>query len=314
MESGSPRITALVAGIKFTYVANGCSFRDGCLRGFGVPADTEVADGDCVTVNVHIVPDITIPDKSEVRFHAHKDATEDNFRTDWYLGVTADGSESLTQCCGEEVGVRGVRIVAYDDVKGGCTADMVICYEKMPDDGVDPIVYPAVNIFLSRILMRRGGLLIHSSVVADRNGDGYLFTAVSGTGKSTSAHIFESEGATVINDDMLALRPSTDGVDTIAYPIPMPFYAQTPRSVALRGLFAIFQSKENVISRLRGAAAISKIMSNVVHQPFNKESAQMCLDNCIARFQNIPTFSLGFKPDKDVVALVRNTMSKIAEE
>ncbi len=307
-------MTALVAGIKFTYVAEGCSFRDGCLRGFGVSADAEVPAGDCVTVNVHIVPDIAIPDKSDIRFHAHKEATEDNFRTDWYISTLPDGGEVLTQCCGEEVGVRGVRLVINDDACRGCIADLSICYEKEPTDGVDPFVYPAANIFLSRILMRRGGVLIHSSVVADRNGDGYLFTAVSGTGKSTSARIFESEGATIVNDDMLALRPSADGGSTVAYSIPMPFYAQTPRSVALRGLFAIFQSKENVITRIRGAAAVSKIMSNVVLQPFDKASAQMSLDNAIACFQRIPTFSLGFKPDRDVVALVRNTMSSISAE
>lgn len=65
---------------------------------------------------------------------------------------------------------------------------------------------------LERLLLSRQGLLLHASFIRwqDR---GILFSAPSGTGKSTQADLWvRHRGAEVINGDRAALRRSADPV------------------------------------------------------------------------------------------------------
>lgn len=167
---------------------------------------------------------------------------------------------------------------------------------------IDPYCFPLSNILISRLLRRFNSFLIHSSVVND-NGNGYLFTAVSGTGKSTMARLWQAEGATIINDDMLALR--TDGENIVANNIPMPYYNDSPRSVTLKGIFLISQSPDDYVRPISGAKAALKLSSNTIHQPCNKISAIEHLKNVERVIQKVPVYELGFKISNNIVNIIR---------
>lgn len=169
---------------------------------------------------------------------------------------------------------------------------------------VPAYIYPIVNITLSRMLLNVNGFLVHSSVVDD-GGKGYLFTAVSGTGKSTMARLWESCGAAVINDDMNAITPSASG-DYIAHSIPMPHYVRTPRRAKLSAIFIISQSKENFITPITGAEKVMSLIVNTITQNIDPHTATTHLQNVAAACAKLPVFSLGFRPDTDVVKLIRS--------
>ncbi|HEY6262493.1 MAG TPA: hypothetical protein VIW47_12920 [Nitrospiraceae bacterium] len=69
------------------------------------------------------------------------------------------------------------------------------------------IFNPLVEVCLLTMLAREGGMLLHAAGVVTE-GDGWIFTGDSGTGKSTLARWFTGSGATVLNDERIILRKS----------------------------------------------------------------------------------------------------------
>jgi hypothetical protein len=74
---------------------------------------------------------------------------------------------------------------------------------------IDPLFQPFGSVLMVVLAHYQDDVLVHASGVLE-NGVGHLFTAVSGTGKSTMAGIWKNKGATVINDDRLWLRKVND--------------------------------------------------------------------------------------------------------
>lgn len=147
-----------------------------------------------------------------------------------------------------------------------------------------------------------GGIVIHASGVDD-GGRGYLFTGVSGIGKSTMAGVWQKEGAAVVNDDRLVVMP-VNGDFTIAN-TPMPSYTDRPKEAPLRAMFLLSQKTENSCCRINGAKALSLLMANCMQHFHSKKMVEAHLEILGRLVQKVPVFELGFKPDSDVVALIR---------
>jgi hypothetical protein len=77
-------------------------------------------------------------------------------------------------------------------------------------DGTDPFEYPLDGLILYYLTVINGDIMIHASGI-NNSGHGYLFSGVSGKGKSTMAKLWDEAGARVIHDDRLILR-NTGGV------------------------------------------------------------------------------------------------------
>lgn len=164
-------------------------------------------------------------------------------------------------------------------------------------------VFPLFNLLLSKLLSFKNGLLIHSSTVNDGK-CGALFTAVSGTGKSTMAKIWQSCGATIINDDMIVLR--VFGSKVVAYNIPMLHYIDNSKQTELNAIFLLSQMPENQLKRLVGAQTVVRFMANTIHQSYSPQAVKRHLSVAEKIYDIVPIYSLGFKPDADVVQLIRN--------
>lgn len=296
------RLTAEIAGITFRFH---CQERDlDCaqLRPFETRGeesddqiDIEVRSEDCMATAA----------EGKLLFTARKEATTENEEAEWdLLRVASTGEEMIIQRSGATHNIKcaSIRFTAH-------RATLAITAVRDTGGAVNPLTYPIFNIFLSRILSYRHGFLIHSSVVKDTDGRGYLFTAKSGTGKSTIAHLFEDEGATIVNDDMIAVRMSAAPTGkATAYSIPMPYYPQQPLTAELRGVFFISQSPTNRIARLSDAGATARLLSNIIHQPYDKTSAATTVADAIRCANSTKGYALGFKPDAEVVETVRTVM------
>lgn len=67
-----------------------------------------------------------------------------------------------------------------------------------------------LRLWLGALLPEEGGLLLHGAAVM-RAGAGYLFLGESGAGKSTIARLCAASGATVLGDEIVALRGGRKG-------------------------------------------------------------------------------------------------------
>jgi len=121
------------------------------------------------------------------------------------------------------------------------------------------------SIFYDK-LIDMGGLLLHSSAV-EYKGKAYLFSAPSGTGKSTHTGMWLKafgDEARIINDDKPAIRV----IDGVAYAYGTPWSGKTDLNintkVPIGGICFIERAQENSIKKIPTSIAIAKILNQTL--------------------------------------------------
>lgn len=152
-------------------------------------------------------------------------------------------------------------------------------------------------------------ILFHGSIIAV-DGQGYLFTARSGTGKSTHTRLWREllgEKAVMVNDDKPLLRITENGV--IAYGTP---YNGKHRlgcniSVPLKGLCILTRADKNSICRISKSEAYSMLMQQV-YRPADPLSMKktLCLIDKLAAVT--PLYRLGCNMDIEAAEVSYNGM------
>ncbi|PWD98498.1 hypothetical protein [Marinilabilia rubra] len=210
-------------------------------------------------------------------------------------------------------GYSGIHVEFYDDphlLRAFCLIDFhkntleISLVPKVTGNviKVDPLFQPMGSILMVVMAHQQNDVIIHASGVDD-DGVGRLFTAVSGTGKSTMAGIWKEKGAKVINDDRLWLHKGND--KWYIFNTPMPYYAQTPSFVELNEIFLIRQSLQNELKQLNGANAAMRFMANAIQHFYDKEMTGRHLDRILDIASKVPIYDCGFKPDVEVVETIR---------
>lgn len=189
-------------------------------------------------------------------------------------------------------GINQVYYTYPDDVK---TLDSIRLLDFLP---------------IEQILASRGTFILHSSAI-EYNGEAILFTAPSGTGKTTHANLWvEHEGAEIINGDRTGIR-CIDG-KWIASGLPYDGSSRkfNPNIFPLKAIVVIRQGKENVIEPLRPAEAFRWILSETAIYYWEKESADIVLEAIRNLVTEIPCYILHCRPDKEAVDTVKKALFK----
>lgn len=117
-------------------------------------------------------------------------------------------------------------------------------------------------------------ILFHGSVIAV-DGEGYLFTAKSGTGKSTHTRLWREyfgERAVMVNDDKPLLYVSESGVIAYGTPYNGKHRLGMNTSVPLKAICILTRSEENHIEPVTRAEAYSTLLQQVYR---TSDSARM---------------------------------------
>lgn len=115
-------------------------------------------------------------------------------------------------------------------------------------------------------------LLYHGSVIAV-DGEGYLFTAKSGTGKSTHTNLWRKkfgERAVMINDDKPFLQMTDKGVVVYGTPWAGKHNLNTNMSVPLKAICVLNRGIENHIEQVSPKAIYGMLMQQV-YRPTKSE-------------------------------------------
>ena len=163
--------------------------------------------------------------------------------------------------------------------------------------------YLATGAIFARELLAYDGLFLHASgVVLD--GKAYLFSAPSGTGKSTHTEKWcRLFGATYLNDDKPVLR-LVDG-RWMAYGTPWSGKndLSNPIGVPLGGIAFVKRAQENAICRIGGAEVVKRFMSQSTWRLPNKDSMERQLALLDKLLQQVPVWELACRND-DEAAMV----------
>jgi hypothetical protein len=161
----------------------------------------------------------------------------------------------------------------------------------------DPMEYPADGLILYYISAIHGDIMIHASGI-NNAGKGYLFSGISGRGKTTMAKLWDKAGAYVIHDDRLIIRNTKDGFMMYNTPV---YKNDSPRKSRLDRFFLIEHGKKNRIIPVKGAECVSLILSNCIQHNWNAEIIENLLSSISVMSVSVPVAMLFFKPDKSVI-------------
>ncbi len=147
-------------------------------------------------------------------------------------------------------------------------ADICISYDlqdvirRNPQiSSADMAEYLATGAVFARYLLEFDGLYLHSSAV-QLGGKAYLFTAPSGTGKSTHTEKWcRLFGASYINDDKPVLRVQEELWTVYGTPWSGKNDLSSPEGVPVGGIAYLKHGDQNEIRRMTPAEALPVIMS-----------------------------------------------------
>lgn len=162
---------------------------------------------------------------------------------------------------------------------------------------------------LEHMLTALGAVSLHSSFIT-HNGQAILFSAPSGTGKSTQAALWEQHaGAEQINGDRSVIR-CVDGVWTaFGFPFAGSSGIYKNKSAPIRAIVVLRQAPENAIARLGASEAFRLLYSETAIQRWNTQGHAAAVDLLIRLSAAVPVYRLGCTPDERAVNLLQKTLA-----
>lgn len=150
--------------------------------------------------------------------------------------------------------------------------------------------------------------LLHSSAVA-KDDKAYLFSASSGTGKSTHTSLWlkNFKDAFIINDDKPAIKIEQDGIFVYG----TPFSGKTDQNknvkVPLKAICILERGKENTIEKIKASDAVLPVLNQTI-RPEEKMANLMAL--VIETLKSTNVYRLYCNINDDAAQVSYNEMSK----
>lgn len=164
-------------------------------------------------------------------------------------------------------------------------------------------------IGLPQLLLPFRTLIFHASYIGWQ-GEGLLFTAPSGVGKSTQAELWRvHRGAEVLNGDKAGVR--LEG-EPMVYGVPFSGTSGICRNVSLplRGIVVLSQAAENTIRRLLPSEAVVALCQNVFVDSAVQEEWQMAVQLLLDLVSAVPVYALACTPDESAVETLEAALSR----
>ncbi len=166
---------------------------------------------------------------------------------------------------------------------------------------------------LEHLIARAGGFILHCAYI-DIGGKAVLFTAPSGTGKSTQAELWhELRAADIINGDRAAVRV-LEGIPTACG---IPFAGSSSycknRDLPIAAIVYLSQAPETSIRPLKGYEAFSRIWEGVSVNTWDKTDMELVSAAVQTLATEVPVFHLCCTPDESAVLALEDALRKLED-
>ncbi|MBR5157672.1 MAG: hypothetical protein IKW59_07905 [Clostridia bacterium] len=224
--------------------------------------------------------------------------------------VHEDGGYSMVDFIPE---ISDKIINRIDTDKDWTEISVELCSEEICGFDEKMRAYNSFGETLPFVLFERNGMVLHSSCI-EYNGNAILFSAPSGTGKSTHTRLWKEyyPKTNIINDDMPALRILTnENGEQISYAFGTPWSGKTQTNsnicAPVRAIVFLKQAKENSIRRVTGAEAAFLIMQGIRIATL-EEHMSASLDNAAQLLKLVPAYELSCNISKAAVETVKREL------
>lgn len=161
-----------------------------------------------------------------------------------------------------------------------------------------------LRIVHTLLLAEEGSFLLHASSVV-RNGRAFLFTGVSGAGKTTISQLAPRD-AILLTDEISYVRRDGDGYR--AYGTPFAGSLQRPGeniSAPIAGAFLLEKCLENRIECVEPATAARSLLRNILFFARDNDLVNRVFEAAVEFVSRVPVRRLAFAPDERVWELIR---------
>ncbi len=207
----------------------------------------------------------------------------------------------------------------YDKSNAGIRRDVERFVSLYPEDYADQsevevakfVEESSMLLLVARWLSKYGVLLLHGSAVC-LDGWAYIFTAPSGTGKSTHTALWHKEFGDrvwMINGDKPFVRLFEDGSVNV-YGSPWMGKEKLGRnsSAPLKAIAWLIRGKENRIRQEEKSKAFSLLVTQI-YKSFDKEWVSATFKHAKKLLEAVPFYRLECNMDPDAARVAAGTMS-----
>lgn len=191
------------------------------------------------------------------------------------------------------------------------TGNIKLLRDKQPHLSYDDCEYISTGASFGRQLLHFDGLVLHASAVV-MDGYAYLFSAKSGTGKSTHTKLWLEcfgERAFILNDDKPALRLENG----VWYAYGTPWSGKHDLSVNARvpvaGICMIHRSEKNKIQLFSGPKAIFDLLEQTL-RPADPELRAKLMELLDKLMTMVPIWQMGCNMDPEAALVSYEAMSR----
>jgi hypothetical protein len=173
------------------------------------------------------------------------------------------------------------------------------------EGALDPLEFPLDELLFQHLLRALGGVELHAAGVVSSSGRGYLFAGQSGDGKTTTARLWQSRGATVLSDDRIVVRRADAG-DWRMYGTPWHGEAElaAAASAPLQDLFVLARGETNELEPLEPAAAVATLFARGFPAFYEPSSTARLLAQLETLVRDVPCRLFRFVPGDDPVGFI----------
>lgn len=161
------------------------------------------------------------------------------------------------------------------------------------------------------LLAQNHGVLLHASYIS-REGRAVLFTAPSGTGKSTQAELWHRlRGARQINGDRAAVMFRSGRAEAAGIPFSGSSGICENVTLPLTAIVYLSQAPETKLTRLTGVRAFRRIWEGCCVNIWNREDVAACTQTVMDILATVPVFHLACTPDESAVLALERALEEM---
>lgn len=242
-------------------------------------------------------PDITLEIYEDSRFYPHGEPIyQDNFCRVY------DGGRLIENSSHGTMKTWGYSLLHYDEKfprlqllspTHTCTMDQILS-----------------GMQIESLLLSRGHAVLHASVIRLNTG-AILFTAPSGTGKSTQAALWHQTRQTPILNGDRSLLHMENGLPMVSG---LPFAGTSgiceKFDLPISAIVVLTQGTKNEARVLPPTAAIKPLMEQIALHPWNPKDVSSAMELVLHLTQQVPVIHLSCLPDENAVSTLERCIEK----
>lgn len=183
---------------------------------------------------------------------------------------------------------------------GRKTEDMVVGRNF----SLDQVMRILGHLITVSVLHRYDGILVHSAGII-LNGEGIIFSGISGAGKTTISRLWQKRGdVTLLSDDRIIIRKENGQYFVYGTPWPGEGRASSSEKAPLKRVLFLSKAAQNTLILIEKKEALRRLVTQCFPALWDRRIIDFAIKFCAELVGDIPCFSFGFVPNESAVEFI----------